>query len=169
MDLKWEEGRHSIGIKTLDDQHRELFAITNALYELQKAGGGKSEFLILLKRLHSYTNYHFSSEEGLFLKFEYPGTEVHKRIHRDFSEKIRKHFEDLKDDLDVNLDEVLDLLASWVKNHILKEDRKYAVFFAEQGVNINENFFFSVDDSSRGNLDPSRTPPTPSGKTRISP
>jgi len=149
MRIQWNNSEHSIGIDALDNQHKELFNITNTLVDLQEKGASKTEILKVMKRLHAYTNYHFSTEEGLFLKFEYPEREDHHFIHKGFSEKVRYHFDQVQNNTDEDLSNLIELLVTWVKGHINQEDRRYAEFLDKNNLVVNENFFFSSENADQ--------------------
>jgi len=123
-----------IGIREIDQQHRKLVSMVNALYGAIKEGKDKEFLGELLNELASYTDYHFKTEEYYFDKFGYPEGEIHKEIHRKLVQKVL----DFKEKFDrgeatISYD-LLNFLKDWLVNHICKTDKKYGPFLKEKGV-----------------------------------
>jgi hemerythrin-like metal-binding protein len=133
----------SLDIGPIDLQHKQLIKTCEDLREIDSSN--INEQLKLLKLLYSYTNYHFASEENLFLRFGYPQTDLHVKIHKDFTKKIKTMFESVKSGMELDLRNANEFLEHWIQNHILGEDRKYAQFFDSQGIKISDSYFFSND------------------------
>lgn len=117
------------GVKQFDDQHKELVGMLNKLHRAMKNRETKEVLEKILFELVDYTGNHFSSEESLFDKYNYPESAEHKKHHQallsqvtDFIEK----YEEGKAALGVDL---LAFLRDWVVNHILGTDKKYSEFF----------------------------------------
>ena len=83
MSIVWTDNL-AVGNKKIDDQHKELFRQINALYDACSRGEGKKSLSELVNFLENYVVEHFSSEEELMRKSNYPGYDVHKRSHQEF-------------------------------------------------------------------------------------
>ncbi len=124
---RWSEA-YAVHIAEIDEQHQKLFVLLNRLADAMSVGKGPSVLGEVLSELIDYTSYHFSTEERLFQQHAYPGYEQHKKEHDELTAKTRK----LKESFDqgnwmLTID-VLKFLTTWLSDHILKEDRKYAPF-----------------------------------------
>lgn len=60
----WND-RISVGVETIDADHKKLIAMVNDLYDAILAGCGRKKLDSLLDHLIDYTRYHFAREEKL--------------------------------------------------------------------------------------------------------
>ena len=140
MFIQWNENTHSLGIAQIDEQHKELFLITNQIYEESEKNASGPNYIPMLKRLYAYSKYHFSSEEGLFIKYKFPDRVGHEAVHKSFTARIKEYLEDFRQKPNKPADELTDFLIDWIINHIQGEDKKYAVFFMENGIECRTHF-----------------------------
>ncbi len=118
------------GIKLVDDEHRQLFALVNEVHALlhdEFIFDKYDEIMRILTELKNYTEMHFHDEETYMEKINYPDLDAQRRAHNAFIEKLVDiNFEELES-LDNNqqeyLQDILDFLAKWLVNHILKMDK----------------------------------------------
>jgi hemerythrin len=121
----------SVGIKLIDDQHKELFNITNDLFN-HCVGNEASEreyFKKVIQSAVKYVKVHFSTEERIMLKTRFAGYENHKREHDKFvltvAEQVRAFAVGGKFDL-ANFTR---FLKNWVLTHIAISDKLYFEYF----------------------------------------
>lgn len=127
--MEWSD-QYSTGVDEMDEQHKILFEL---IAILRKVCHGKvaseDERMIMLdkviERLVNYTVHHFSAEEELMLKSGYPDLIQHKKRHDMFTETVHKYKQLLKQKKRQPV-ELLNLVESWIKNHILTADQEYA-------------------------------------------
>ncbi len=139
MDLiKWSDERMSIGIKLIDDEHKELVKIINDLGLSIHKNCQRTEILTIVDRLIDYSKYHFAREEKYFKKFNYENAIEHKEQHNIFInkfEKIRKDIEEQDDLCNIILsEEVFLYLIEWLLNHITGSDKKFVDLFKKNGL-----------------------------------
>ncbi|MBI9089125.1 MAG: bacteriohemerythrin [Desulfobacterium sp.] len=123
-----------LGIKQIDEQHKELVKMINALHRAMKMKIGAKESGKILVRLADYTVYHFKHEEDLFDQHLYPDRGDHKEIHGMLVDKVvgfKTEFEEGRAALSMDL---MRFLTDWLREHIMKTDRAYAPFFIEKGI-----------------------------------
>ncbi|MBN2756345.1 MAG: hemerythrin family protein [Bacteroidales bacterium] len=123
--LNWENS-FSVGVDSLDEQHKVLIEMINDFYENIKTRSNKENISLLLKKMKEYTILHFKTEEAYLKKINFPQTENHKKEHDKFIEKVadvEKKFNEGKMVLSV---EITTFLKEWLKTHILIIDMKYA-------------------------------------------
>ena len=78
----------------------------------------------VLKDLKSYTDKHFSDEEEYMERIRYKDIEVQRLAHRAFIEKLNHvDLESIDNNQEEYLEELINFLE-WLKNHILKMDKK---------------------------------------------
>ncbi|MFY9152399.1 MAG: bacteriohemerythrin [Prolixibacteraceae bacterium] len=130
---KWEE-KFSVGIQSLDQQHRQLFELINKLLEAMKQGQAPAITLHIILELEKYAMIHFQKEEFFFQRFNYSGAAEHIHEHQLFTKKIKLLKEDLKSGKIVISFELLNFLKNWIGHHIQDVDQKYAECFLKNGL-----------------------------------
>ena len=118
------------GIGLIDDEHRQLFALVNEVYTLvhdEFIFDKYDEIMRILTELRNYTEMHFHDEEAYMEKINYADIDAQRRTHNAFIEKLVDINFDELESLDNNqqeyLQDILDFLAKWLVNHILKMDK----------------------------------------------
>ena len=130
-------GEHlEVGIAEIDEQHRWLVDTTNSLHALLSTGDAQAaELGAILEQLMDYTMNHFIVEEEIFDRLGYPESDAHKAQHNIFCEKVMdlltRH--DMGETVGV---EALNLLKSWLTNHIVKVDKQYVEHFRATGIAV---------------------------------
>lgn len=116
------------GNALIDSEHRQLFQAINDLLNACAKGKGRAELEKTAKFLYDYTEKHFSDEEKLQIQTEYPDYPNHKRYHEEFKKVVASLTEKLEQQgPTVSLvGEVNSAIASWLINHIKREDIKIA-------------------------------------------
>lgn len=130
--------KYKTGIKQIDDEHEHLIDIvreTNALIQDELLYDKYDEIIHLLSELREYTRYHFNDEEDYMKKIGFPGLDEQIRAHTAFVDKLMNINLEALDEIDNHQQEYLlqliDFLAGWLVNHILKMDTKIGVFERE--------------------------------------
>ena len=132
--IVWKD-EYSVGVKVIDDQHKELFRRVNKLFE-DVSKGNVATVLETLDFLNTYVIYHFSAEEQLMARSEYPELETHRREHEWFKSEVLSIREQVqKEGIGVSLTLKLNkLLVSWLIDHVTKTDIKFAPYLREEAV-----------------------------------
>jgi hemerythrin len=124
----------SVGLESIDEQHRWLLEATNRLHDEMSQEVRHREVIIeVIEGLIDYTVNHFIMEEELFYRHSYPDADAHKALHDQFTKTlldILSHYEEGKE---IGA-EVLELLKNWLVQHIMVVDKAYVPFLAEKGV-----------------------------------
>jgi len=131
--LTWNQ-KYSVGVHALDDQHTGLFNILNELHESMMKGQAQNLTGPLLKKLAAYTQSHFTAEEAMMAKTNYPGLTAHKALHKDLIKQVEGYiarFE--RGEITLNL-HLLNFLRDWLTNHIQKTDHEYGPWLNDHGV-----------------------------------
>lgn len=130
--FEWNDS-YSVGITEMDNEHKKLFAIINELFDGLKAGKGRDILDGIFNQLKDYTRVHFSDEEILMKRYEYPGLEEQKKQHEAFIDKIRVEENKSKGGAFLVSVEILGFLRDWLTTHIQKFDKQYGDFIREKG------------------------------------
>jgi hemerythrin len=131
--FRWTE-KYSVNVDFIDKQHQRLFETINQLNEALAHGEGATVVERVLQKLVDYVVDHFSAEEALLAKYKYPATASHHAEHEKFTKAIAKFLEDHragKSGVPVSL---IMFLQTWLKEHILKNDKAYVEFLTSRGV-----------------------------------
>ena len=126
--LRWTDAL-SVGIDEIDQQHKNLIMMVNELNEAMHERKAKDILGTIIDGLINYAATHFATEEKYFARYSYPETEIHKKEHVSFVEKIiefKLGFDEGR--LLLSL-EVMNFLQEWLITHIQISDRKYCVYF----------------------------------------
>ncbi|MCL7488500.1 MAG: bacteriohemerythrin [Desulfobulbaceae bacterium] len=131
--IRWDES-FFVNIDEIDKQHEKLVGIVNTLAEAMSEGQGKTVLGKIIDELVDYTKIHFRTEERVLKLVDYPELEKHQAEHADFVQKVtdfQKGFDRGQLGLTV---EVMNFLCDWVRNHIKKNDKQYALYIDEHGL-----------------------------------
>ena len=86
--IKWSD-EYSVGVKQIDDQHKNLVDLINRLFDAMSLGKGKEVLGGVFDELKKYTIIHFQTEERLMVVYGYPDYEAHKKSHEDLVQNNR--------------------------------------------------------------------------------
>jgi len=128
----WSD-EYSVHLRVIDNDHKDLVSIVNALHDAIREGGAKGEIGHIIGNLAQYVDDHFTREEALMEAYDYPGLADHKRIHRHLTRMvyaIRTVFANSPKEIDPA--KLLRFLRDWLVHHIIEEDKKYVPFLRGQ-------------------------------------
>ena len=129
----WKEA-YSVGIETIDDQHKKWISIINDLYVAHRQGTSQVIINDVISNLLDYTQYHFSEEESLMEKLSYSVHKEHNEEHQDFIRQVSSlKNESSKGNLLLSL-KTIDLLKDWTITHILGTDREFGDFLKKKNI-----------------------------------
>jgi hemerythrin len=131
--VEWEN-KLNLGIKKIDEHHRQLVKILNDTYNAIILDCKQPELEAIIEKLADYTTYHFTTEERLMTEHNFGGMHNHLLEHEKFSRNILD-FQDMcsRGESVIAID-LLVFLRGWLVNHILKVDREYVTFLINKGV-----------------------------------
>jgi hemerythrin len=115
------------GIKMIDDEHRELFHITQEAYEVLNDSFISDKFdhiVTIIGRLKEYTIKHFADEEAYMESIQYKRMFTQKIEHAAFVEKLEEiDFDQMDREQSGALLKILEFLGDWLVSHILEKDK----------------------------------------------
>lgn len=129
MKLLWSD-QLSVGIPAFDEQHKELVNKINDLTKTIFKGENKEKVLEFIAFLDNYVTIHFSHEEALMLKVDYPEIISHAREHASFITRLdtfKRHFKENGHSPELSF-ETQKWLYGWLISHISKQDRLAGTF-----------------------------------------
>ena len=121
--MHWRD-EYSLGIPEIDNQHKTLIGLFDAIEEAVRLGKTWSTIYFHIAELRDFARFHFTCEEALMRLFAFPDINLHTAEHTHFlkflsemeSSSLRKSVE--KD--------MVKLLRSWVTKHIVGSDRDFS-------------------------------------------
>ena len=132
--IKWSDDL-SVGIDLVDVDHKKLLSLIN---QLQTAVHYQTDSTLIestLNDLIDYTKYHFSREEQLMEKNNYPDFEVHKEQHKAMVKQVTKFIDEYRVDNTRTIDNVVSYLKTWLINHIKGTDQQYIPYIKDKDLN----------------------------------
>jgi hemerythrin len=114
---------HSIGDVFIDQQHKEMFFLGDKILN-DISSNVKVDFRDLLE----YVRGHFSDEEGLMCKINYPKHEEHKEKHDDIIEKLNG-LSDHSLNNSQFMSDFKEILSDWIDKHIKGQDKVLIDYF----------------------------------------
>ena len=138
--VQWDDC-YSVGIDVLDKQHKDLFEFTNALYAGCRRGetAAREHFIDTLHATVDYVTVHFSTEERMMDKIQYPDTAKHKREHTDFVKKVMEAQKELEEGKRGGAIKFVQFLRDWIVSHIAVCDKNMAEYFNRQSAAVKNN------------------------------
>ena len=117
---------YRLGVSQIDDQHEKLFNLGKSAYKLLKDEFSTDKYdkiVAIIKELEEYTIVHFRDEEAYMESIKYRRLLSQKVEHADFIKKISEvDLRKVDEKQDEYIMEILDFLADWLVNHIIKQD-----------------------------------------------
>lgn len=126
--MEWSS-KLEIGHTMVDKQHKELFRKIDDVVEAGKYSDKDSKsFEVAIKLLMEYCLMHFSEEENIQLKSNYPDYLMHKQLHIKFLEVLRGFENEAKKHggSEKLARQVEKIAVDWLVEHIAKIDQVLA-------------------------------------------
>ena len=131
--IVWKD-EFSVGVETLDRQHRQIIEVINSLIDKPRIFFRSQNVSSALMDLTNYVSEHFLLEERLLQENGYPTLLEHSKRHTLYSNRIADFCKESLHEKSEVPDELMAFLTDWWTNHILHEDMKYKAFFEEKDV-----------------------------------
>jgi hemerythrin-like metal-binding protein len=110
------------GDPIVDAQHRELFALVNDLNAATLVDADDDSTTAALHRILGYATTHFQTEEALMERTEYPNSECHRSIHREFTATAVRLVEEHDRGEGMTIGQLAGFMENWLETHIGEED-----------------------------------------------
>ncbi len=124
----------SVDVALIDEQHKKLIEIINTLNSAIEENAATPVLDQVFDELTEYTRKHFSTEEELLVRAEYPQTVVHKEEHDGFIYQLIAFRNDFENGSEVVSTKIVEFLYGWLVKHILGSDKAYCASLHEKGI-----------------------------------
>jgi len=126
--IKWSKN-YLMGIDKLDEEHKELFRISDQIYNKVMERGDDAKYRLFLMNetleyMLRYFKRHAKSEEIYMREIGYAGYEFHKMLHDELYNMLKKNADIVKRN-ECSKKEIAELVGDgigWLLEHIITED-----------------------------------------------
>ncbi|GHU23928.1 hemerythrin [Spirochaetia bacterium] len=128
--ISWSSS-FSVGITLIDDQHKKLLELTNALFN-HCVGNDESERLYFKEVIDAavdYVNLHFATEEKIMQFTNFQGFREHRKAHNQFKTAVMEQVQRFEDGRPFSLIAFTKFLKNWILTHIAVCDKQYFEYF----------------------------------------
>ncbi len=130
--LEWLDS-YSVGVEELDEDHKTLIKLANALLIEDTRKRGKDIVGEIIVELIEYIKTHFHKEETLMKSTGYPNFPEHKKKHDALIDEVF-HFNDQYINRELDIVNISTFLLDWVITHIQQEDKEYTEHMHAHGI-----------------------------------
>lgn len=117
---------YRLGLVNIDEQHAKLFELGDQAYKLLKDRYSIDKYdkiVEIIKELGAYAATHFKDEEEYMESIRYRKLFSQKVQHEEFIKAVEAvNFNKIDDNQDEYIMEILNFIAKWLTEHIIKED-----------------------------------------------
>lgn len=121
--LEWKP-EYSVGIASMDDEHREMIGMINGVYARLGASSNAAEIEVCLEEILTTISAHFALEERIMRDASYGEYEDHKEDHEDLLDEIRDLMDDFLADAENGGRLLEEGLSSWFSRHFSTFDAR---------------------------------------------
>ena len=125
---------YSVNVGEIDEQHKKLLDLVNKLHAAVESRAEKDELIVLLGDLLEFTRIHFSTEEKLMKRHDFPEFKKHHKEHK----LLLRYLVDLVDAVSggkkLRFYSDYDVSTDWALIHISACDKSLGAFLNSKGV-----------------------------------
>ena len=125
---------YSVGIPSIDEQHKQIISIINEAHRVLVNDEGPEGYLRVLTDLMGYTIAHFAYEERLLKEHGYSAYAEHKSEHEKLTTDIISYVNKLRAGFRMDGIDILAFVLDWLEDHIVESDGEYGDFLRARGV-----------------------------------
>lgn len=123
-----------VGVNMIDEQHKVLIDNINAFYDSIRKKEATAALTDLLKNVLDYTEFHFTAEQKLMARHNYPYLSRHIGEHEKFIAYMTDCHERISAGKLVISLEITSYLRDWLVSHIMASDKQFAGYLAARGI-----------------------------------
>jgi len=128
--LQWNDSL-SIGVDSIDSQHKELIRIVNELITCIDSGNIESNAIKIMHELKEYTVLHFVDEEKYMNSIKYNKINEHRAAHNQLKHSVSFFQSSLYHHECFDKEKSITFIKHWLLDHVLGEDMKIKEFILQ--------------------------------------
>ncbi len=121
--LEWKP-EYSVGVASMDDEHREMIGLINDVYVKLGAATDAATIENCLEEIFTTISMHFALEERIMRDSGYEEYEDHKDDHEELLDEIRDLMDEFVADTDKGAKLLEQRLSAWFSNHFASFDAR---------------------------------------------
>lgn len=121
--LQWKQ-EYSVGIESMDDEHRQLIDLINGVYAKLDAKSDALQIETCLGDIFNAIAMHFALEERIMRAHNYDEFDAHKEDHEELLDEIRDLMEEFVSDPDAGAVALKKRLSDWFADHFATFDAR---------------------------------------------
>lgn len=126
--IQWKD-EFTIGIQSVDHEHRRMVEMINKLHGKLAEDADRDTVADFLGEIHALISAHFALEETEMREMAYDEFEVHKADHEDLLDQIRDMMDELEQDRTGAVTRTLgERLNHWFTEHFRTHDARLHAF-----------------------------------------
>jgi len=128
MDLRAEGSASIVGVRIIDNDHREIAEAIQQLQADTVPGEDRGRARSLLNRLRHFTLAHFALEEGMMAATRYPKLAIHRFHHQRMVEQMGALLARFHEAHPALQHDALACLLRWHNSHVRNHDLHYGLW-----------------------------------------
>ena len=129
----WRE-EFNVNVQEIDQQHKTMLKLVNNIHCAVEARVDKKDLIELLDQLVEYTREHFSTEEQLMRKHDYPDLAEHHKEHKLLLQYLIDLLDAVSGGRRLTFYSDYDVSTDWALTHISEHDQDLGMFLNSKGV-----------------------------------
>lgn len=121
--LNWKS-EYSVGVESVDAEHREMIGLINDVYAKLGKSPDAEEVENCLEHIHTAISLHFALEERIMRENSYFEFEAHKEDHEELLDEIRDLMDGFAADTDAGARLLEKRLSDWFGRHFATFDAR---------------------------------------------
>jgi hemerythrin-like metal-binding protein len=121
--LQWKP-EYTVGVQSMDDEHREMIDLINATYEKLTSDAAADQVEEYLGEILSTISMHFALEERIMQNAGYGEFQAHKDDHEVLLDRLRDLMDDYYDDPASGAKRLEQSLSDWFATHFSTFDAR---------------------------------------------
>jgi len=119
--ITWKD-EFSVGVASVDLEHRELIGLINELHDMAGENASADEVMTMLGEIFAQISAHFALEEKWMRDSRYPRFAEHKNDHEMLLDELRDIMDRVEDDGAHDKAALSAELNAWFTNHFRTHD-----------------------------------------------
>ena len=121
--IEWDE-KFSVGVASVDHEHRELIGLVNETYGRLMRPGADITVPDFFGEIYTRISAHFALEENIMRASRYVHLQEHKADHERLLDEIRDIMDDYEDRQIFDAEQFAQRLESWFTGHFRTHDAR---------------------------------------------